>query len=93
MDHVVPDTGGEVSLGYFKVNSEGDSYYIRYCQYASYYALINQKCAYNFRYDTEDYSWFAFRFSDEYTKFYNRNQHTRTYLVYTEVITVCQNQP
>ena len=91
MESVPPDTGGEVSLGYFKVNSDGDSYYIHYCQYASDYELINGKCAYSFHYDTD--SWFAFRNSEEYSKFYTRNQRTRTYLVYTEVKIVYKNHP
>ena len=90
-----PEILGRVEVGYFKVNSEGDSYYIPYCQYASDYVWFNERCAYNFRYEAEDYSWFEFRNSDEYTKFYTRHGRTRTYLVYTEVSieTVCKNQP
>ena len=72
-------------LGYFKTNDEGENYYIRYCQYASDYEFFNRKCAYNFRYETEDYSWFAFRRSDEYVDFYTRTQSWKSYLFYTEV--------
>ena len=76
---VIPD------VGYYKTNDYGENYFIRYCQYASDYAFFNGKCAYNFRYETEDYSWFAFRRSDEYIDFYSNTQRWKSYMLYTEV--------